>query len=109
MLAETAVALKAHPWIREEYPFLHAAEMIWSQRTGDYIRADSAAQTLLAEERQVRQRGDFVAENPRFLFGLTFYDLLNADWRRAVAELVNPDDCEATQLAIDALVRGASR
>lgn len=112
VLAEMAVELKAVTPPEDECPFLHAAEMVWAQRIGDYGRADSAAKTLLVEEERVWQRlelwqqheeYEYHPESLRFLFGLTNYDTLNAQWNRVFAELTNPNDSEETQFIIDAL------
>jgi hypothetical protein len=42
-------------------------------------------------------------DNPRFLWGLTEHDQLEAQWKLAFQELTNPNECENTQFVIDAL------
>lgn len=105
VLSETGDMLKGLDWLEEEYPFFYAAEMVWAQRVCDYTRADAVARKLLAEEQRVRQHEENYSGSPdyRFLFGLTIFNQLEEEWELAFRELVNPNECEDTQLVIDAL------
>lgn len=108
VLCEVAESLKSQEWLEEEHPFFHAAEMIWAQRIGDYQRSANAANALIRSDQIVRQHHDFFAGDSRFLYGLTVYDQLYAEWHQALSELTNPNSSEDLQLVIETLSSGTS-
>jgi hypothetical protein len=102
VFSETATALREEEWPERDYPFFYAAEMVWAQRVRNWARADAVAQVLIREEQRVRRCWSYL-DDPRFLWGLDSLNQLEDRWRLAFQELTNPNDCEETQLVIDAL------
>jgi hypothetical protein len=103
VLREVPEFLKEREWLEDEYPFFHAAEMVWAQRAGDFERSRDAAIALMQSDYRVRQHLDFSSDDARFLYGLSVYDCHYKEWRRTFSKLVNPNGSEHLQLVLETL------
>ncbi len=93
----------------EEYPFFSFASLILAQQASDFEEVTTLAAQLLQDESDVRNNEtmQYAIESSRFLFGLTNYDQLNADWLRFASELSNPTNDPSLQLFIQALTESS--
>ena len=90
----------------EGYPFFTFGEMVLAQLAGDWSASELAAVELIRDEQAVRDDEDlnYLCSDARFLFGVSNYDQVLADWIAFSLRLKNPTGHEETQLVIDTLL-----
>lgn len=94
----------------EEYPYFTFGSLILAQMAGDYGESASFASKLIEDEATVRNNDslNWGIEDSRFLFGLTNYDQLNADWLRFASQLSNPSNDANLQLVMNCFAEYAT-
>lgn len=94
----------------EEYPFFTFGSLILAQMAGDFAQMPSLASQLIDDDAAVRTNDslNWSIQDSRFLFGLTNYNQLNADWVALSSLLSNPTNDTNIQLVMNTFTEYAT-
>ena len=94
----------------EEYPFFTLGSLILAHMAGDIDEMQTLASQLIDDDASVRNNESlsWSVQDSRFLFGLTNYNQLKADWVTLASSLKNPSNDPNIQMVMDTFAEYAT-